>query len=120
MLIKKIHEQVLLAQGQEKCETVTLFRLKKIRNFETALTKTIEVLKRIRAWRWTGDNGKLCLNVKYGANTLELSKGKYAIELSSADELIRTLNLVKDAVEFGELDSQIKTAAGIIKSGFKH
>lgn len=117
-LLKKLHEQIQLAEAQQAGDTYTAKRLKNVRDSETGLTKTVEVNKRVRAWWWIGDDGKLCLNVKYGANTVELSKGKYAIALASASDIVPALNTLKEAVEAGELDSQIEAVAGVVKSGF--
>ena len=117
-LVKKLYEQIQLAQAQEAGETYTAKRLKNVRDAETGLTKTVEVPKRVRQWWWTGDSGKLCLNVKYGSNTIELSKGKFAIELASASDIVPVLNTLKDAAEAGELDNQIEAVAGVVKSGF--
>ena len=50
---------------------------------------------------------------------LELAKGKSAIEVASAAELIGTLELVRKAVNDGELDAQIDTASGAVRAGFK-
>lgn len=117
-LLKKLHEQIQLAEAQQAGDTYTAKRLKNVRDAETGLTKTIEVNKRVRAWWWIGDDGKLCLNVKYGSNTVELGKGKYAIALASASDIVPVLNTLKEAVEAGELDSQIEAVAGVVKSGF--
>ena len=117
-LVKKLHEQIQLAEAQQTGETFAAKRLKNVRNAETGLTTTVEVAKRVRAWWWTGESGKLCLNVKYGSNTLELGKGKFAIELGSAAELVPVLSTLKEAAEAGELDSQIEAVAGVVKSGF--
>lgn len=117
-LVKKLFEQIQLAEAQQAGENYTVKRLKNVRDAETGLTKIVEVPKRVRAWWWTGDNGKLCLNVKYGSNTIELSKGKFAIELASPAEIVPVLNTLKEAAEAGELDSQIEAVAGVVKSGF--
>ncbi len=117
-LVKKLYEQIQLAEAQQAGETFTAKRLKNVRDSETGLTKAVEVTKRVRAWWWTADNGKLCLNVKYGSNTLELGKGKFAIELGSLADLVPVLSTLKDATEAGELDSQIEAVAGVVKSGF--
>ncbi len=117
-LLKKLHEQIQLAEAQQSGQTFTAKRLRIVRDAETGLTKTVEVAKRVRAWWWVGEGGKLCLNVKYGANTVELSKGKYAIALASADDIVPVLATLKVAIEAGELDSQIEAVAGVVKSGF--
>ncbi len=50
---------------------------------------------------------------------LELAKGKSAIEVATAAELISTLELIRKAVSDGELDTQIDTASGAVRAGFK-
>ena len=56
--------------------------------------------------------------MRYGSKTLEIAQGKTAIELDKPDELIHTLEMIKTAVEAGELDAQIERAAGLLKEGF--
>jgi TRAP-type mannitol/chloroaromatic compound transport system substrate-binding protein len=56
--------------------------------------------------------------VRYGSKVLELAKGKYAVEVSAGTELVPTLQVIKSAVESGELDSAIDFAANKLRSGF--
>ena len=44
------------------------------------------------------------LDVRYGNRRLELEPGKPTIEVGSADNLLSTLQVVKEAVAVGELD----------------
>jgi len=67
---------------------------------------------------WAGDNGKIALTVRYGAKVLELVKNKNAIEVASASELVKTLELVKTATAAGELDDAIAAASAKLRSGF--
>ena len=57
--------------------------------------------------------------MRYGAKVIELAKGKNAVELASKADLIITLETLKEAVLAGELDAQIETASGAIRSKFK-
>ena len=66
---------------------------------------------------WHKEN-MINLAVRYGSKTLELSKGKNAIELSTGDELIATISLLKDAVLAGELDDAISKASDKLRAGF--
>lgn len=118
-LIKKIHEQLQLAEANQSGVTFAPTRIKYIRDAETGLTRAVAVPKRVRAWWWMSDSGRMCLNVKYGSNTLELSKGKFAVEIDSPESLVDVLVKLKDATEAGELDAQIEAAAGVLKSGFR-
>ena len=47
-----------------------------------------------------------------------LAKGKSAIEMATAADLVPTLELIKRAVEAGELDTQIDAAALKLRDGF--
>ena len=49
---------------------------------------------------------------------VEISKGKSAIEVTTGDDLINALVLVKKAVEAGELDAQIENASIKLREGF--
>jgi hypothetical protein len=59
------------------------------------------------------------LSVRYGSKPLELAKGKNAIELSQASEIVPTLELIKSAVVAGELDEAIAAASNKLREGFK-
>ena len=61
---------------------------------------------------------KINLSVRYGSKTLELAKGKNAIELGTQDELIETLALLQQVVIGGELDEAINNASEKLKAGF--
>ena len=54
-----------------------------------------------------------------GAKVLELAKGKGAVEVTSPEELINTLETIKAAVEAGELDGQIEAASQSLSAGFQ-
>jgi hypothetical protein len=48
-----------------------------------------------------------------------LAQGKNAVEVANTDELLQTLGLIKEAVNAGELDEAISSAADKLRSGFK-
>jgi hypothetical protein len=82
------------------------------------LRRSVELPKRVRAWWWNVDNGKIALNVRYGAKVVEIAKGKSTIEVAAQTDLIPTLELLKRAVEAGELDTQIESASNKLREGF--
>jgi hypothetical protein len=49
---------------------------------------------------------------------VELAKGKSTIEVTTPTDLIPTLELIKRAVEAGELDKEIETASIKLREGF--
>ena len=107
---KKLWEQIQLAQAHLAGKQFTTTRFQTVRD-EDGVRRSVEVPKRVRAWWWNSDNGKIALNVRYGARVVELAKGKSTIEVAAPTDLIPTLELIKKAVEAGELDTQIETAS---------
>lgn len=112
-------EQIQLARSQFLNEPFHLTKMKTVKNIDTGLSETIAVNKRIRPWWFNSSTGSLCVTIKYGTKVIELAKGKPSIELPNQEELISTLELVKKAVEAGELDQQIDQASGALRSNFK-
>jgi hypothetical protein len=49
---------------------------------------------------------------------LELSRGKFAIEVASEKELVPTLEALKTIAASGELDAQIEAASIKLREGF--
>ena len=116
-LASKLDEQIALCNAQKEGLVYAPKRLKTIKN-DNGERVTIEATKRVKQWFWTTSNGKIHLALRYGSKTLEFSKGKNAIELSTGDELIATLGLLKEAVIAGELDEAISNASDKLRSGF--
>lgn len=116
-LAQKIEEQLQLAQAQKEGRLYAPKRIKNVTN-EAGERVSVESVKRIKEWYWTTSNNKINLSVRYGSKTLELSKGKNAIELSTGDELLATLASLKEAVIAGELDEAINLASDKLRAGF--
>jgi hypothetical protein len=117
-LAAKIDEQIQLTAAKMNGEPYAPTRRKKIVNPATGETTQIDAPRRIKAWWWTGDNGRLLLTIRYGAKVLEWSKHKNAIELSDLSAVVDALTLIKQAVLQGELDAQITAASGQCRKGF--
>lgn len=117
-LVKRLWEQMELARAQQAGTHFAPIKFRTIADTETGFRKQVEVTKRVKQWWFTADNGKLVMNVRYGARVIELAKGKSSIEIGSTDQLLPTLDLIKQAVEAGELDAQIEAAANKLRDGF--
>ncbi len=118
-LSRKLFEQIELAKAQRDGRVYAPTRMRRYKDAETGIAQMIETPKRIKAWWWTGQDGKLCLTVFYGSRALSFGKGRSAIEVGSNDQLLTTLEAVKRAVEAGELDAEIEAASGALKANFK-
>ncbi len=116
-LAAKIEEQLQLATAQKEGRLYAPKRIKTVTN-ELGERVAVETTKRVKEWYWTTPANKINLSVRYGSKTLELSKGKNAIELTSGEELLSTLSMLKEAVIAGELDDAITNASDNLRAGF--
>jgi hypothetical protein len=117
-LSNKLWEQIQLAKSQIDGAPFVVKKFRTVKDKETGLRKSVEVPKRIREWWFKNELGKVCFSVKYGTRLLELAKGKHSVEVGNAAELVKALELVKHAVEVGELDTQIELVSGAVRKGF--
>jgi len=117
-LLLRLAEQMDLAKAQQAGEVFSATKLRTVKDADTGANKQIVTSKRVKPWWFVCENGKLALGVRYGARLLELGKGKFAIEIASHKELLPTMELIKTAVQDGELDAAIDAAANKLKAGF--
>jgi hypothetical protein len=117
-LSKRLWEQIQLAKAQQSGTEFSPIKFRSHLDKETGLRRQVETTKRVKPWWFTADNGKLAMNVRYGARMIELAKGKSTVEIVNMDQLVPTLELIKRAVEEGELDAQIEVAAIKLREGF--
>lgn len=117
-LALRLWEQEQLALAHSTGSQYSPVKLRTVTDADTGARKQIETHKRVKPWWFTADNGKLSLSVKYGVATLELAKGKFAVEVAGDKELAPTLSALRGAVLAGELDTAIDTAARALKSNF--
>ena len=114
----RLWEQIQLATAQQTGTEFAPVRTRSYKDTETGIRKQITAAKRVNQWWFTADNGKLLVNVRYGTHLIELAKGKTAVEVASTADLVPTLELIKQAVEAGELDAQIAVASEKLRDGF--
>ena len=117
-LSNQLWQQIQLATAKSRGEPYVPMRTRTLVNKETGERRTVEQPKRIKPWWFTDADGVLCLQVRYGAKVVELHKGKNAIALASDEELIPTLNLIKQAVEGGEFDKELETKSASLRLNF--
>lgn len=71
-----------------------------------------------KSCRRPNEDGKIYLQIKYGKTALELSKGKFAIQCHSLDEVSSNLAIVETLVHKGEFDALLTTLSKEIRSRF--
>jgi hypothetical protein len=118
-LSAKLWEQMRLAQSQIDGHPFVVTKFRSFTDKETGLRKQKEVPKRLKPWWFVNNEGKVCFSVRYGSYTLELAEGKRSVQVNSGAELVKAFELLKKAVEAGELDEQIEKASKTLSSSFK-
>jgi hypothetical protein len=109
-----------LARASAEGKTYAPVRLRNVKDKLTGERKTLEAAKRVKQWWFVAENGRVCLQVRYGTRVLELARGKNSIEVGSGTELLAVLETVKKCVENGELDTQIEAASAAVRERFAH
>jgi hypothetical protein len=117
-LANQLWEQIELARASAEGKTFAPIRMRNVKDKLTGERRTVEAAKRIKQWWFVAENGRVCLQVRYGTRVLELAKGKNSIEVGSGTELLSVLETVKKSVELGELDTQIEAASAAVRDRF--
>jgi hypothetical protein len=117
-LSSKLDEQIQLAKAQQSGAEFSPVKIRTVKDEATGESRKVEVPKKLKPWWWTGENGKLCITVRYGARTLEIVEGKNAIETDSIADVITSLQVIRTAVDAGELDTRIEAVTKKVKDGF--
>ena len=116
-MLKAIGEQIAIAKAVQAGAQPIITKLRSVTT-ETGERTLVETNKRVKQWWFATDNGKLAINLRYGARMLELAKGKFAIEIASAKELVPMLEALKTIAAAGELDAAIEAASVKLREGF--
>ena len=119
-LSNKLHEQIQLAKAQQSGGEFAPTKVRTVRDEVTGESRKVESPRKLKPWWWPSDGGKLCITVRYGARTLEVVDGKNAIETDNIAGVITTLQILKTAVDAGELDSRIDAVMGQGKDSDKN
>lgn len=105
-LIEKLDEQQAMAQAMLDGQAYEAYKDKKVKDPETGERKTVRTRKSVRPW-YFDDNEHYYFEIKVGLKTLELEKGKAAIDVGKKEDLPTVISTIIKAVESGELDAQI-------------
>ena len=92
--------------------------LKSIRRQQTMVQSYKAGEKTQRTWFWMNEEGKIYLQIKYGKLSLELSKGKFAIQCGSLDDVASNHQIVETLVNKGEFDAMLTSVSKEIRSKF--
>ena len=102
--------QIEAAKAMLNGETFIRKAMRWVKDPETGERVRKELPVRFRPWYWKDEQGSYMLDVRYGNKRLELKPKKPAIEVGTAENLLPTLETLREAVNAGELDKILKEA----------
>ena len=108
-LIRKLEEQKALAEAKLGGDPYHRMRWVNIVNHEG---EPIRIQRQVRIKQWWCKNatGNVLMTLRYGSKSLAISKGMNAIEVGKLEELPTTIQTIIQAVDDGELDSELANA----------
>ena len=105
-LIERLDEQLAMAQCMLAGEAFEAFKEKVVKHPETGERQTIRKRKAVRPWYYDSNN-HYYFEIKVGLKSMELDKGKTAIDVGPKENLLEVISTIIKAVEKGELDTHI-------------
>ncbi len=116
-MLEALDLQMEAAKATLNGETYIRRAMRWVDDPETGERVRKEVPVRSRTWFWKDEQGNYMLEVRYGNRRLELKPKKSTIEVGEVENLMPTLETLRDAVNAGELDKLLKEAKSSRKFG---
>jgi hypothetical protein len=99
-LISRVHIQIRI--------------LEKYKNGETISREE----RRLPKWWWS-ENGTYFVAIFYTRKPIELSKGKWAVQVKDLDGVVAALRVLSKSIEDGQFDAAIETMATKVRQNFE-
>ena len=103
-MLEGIDLQISAAKAMLNGETFIRRAPRWIEDPETGDRVRKDMPVRFRPWYWKDEQGNYMLEIRYANKRIELKPKKTAIEVGNPRHLVLTLELLRDAVNAGELD----------------
>ncbi len=116
-MLEALDLQIEAAKAMLNGETYIRKVMRWVDDPETGERVRKEVPVRFRTWYWKDEKGNYMLDVRYGNKRLEIKPKKPAIEIGEGENLVPTLETLREAVNAGELDKLLKEAKSSRKFG---
>lgn len=117
-MVGRLKEQIELAQATLEQRPYIKQRVRSVKD-ELGNRSSVATQVRVKQWWFEQENGKFALFIRYGSKVIPLSAKSNAVECGSVKDVVTALQVVKSAVEAGELDAQIAAASDRLREGFK-
>jgi len=107
--LQKLEQQIETAEAEARDE-VFMEEIKRwVRNEETGAKNLITQTKPVRKWWWQNQRGAWMISLRDGNRLIPLTEDKTSVEVGSLEQMVSSLQTLRDAVIAGELDQQLET-----------
>ncbi len=110
MLREKLMEQREMVEAELQGKQLVKTTTKYIPNKVTGELIQQEVPRQLRKWYWKEPDGTVCIHLLYGSIKLPINGENTTIEIKSLDELPKTIGVLMEAIDAGELDDALLAA----------
>ncbi|MEP1207825.1 MAG: hypothetical protein ABJM29_13030 [Rhizobiaceae bacterium] len=108
-LLGKLDQQIQAAQAEARDEEFVEEIRRWVNDDETGQRKPISFDRPVRKWWWQNQHGVWMISLRDGNRIVPLGKNQSSVEVGSIDQMVQTLETLRDAVAAGELDPQLET-----------
>jgi len=108
-LLGKLDQQVEAAEAEARDEEFMEEIKRWVRDEETGDKSLVTKQRPVRKWWWQNQHGVWMISLRDGNRVLPLGEDKTSVEVGSMEEIVSTLQTLREAVIAGELDQQLET-----------
>ncbi|MEP1208434.1 MAG: hypothetical protein ABJM29_10600 [Rhizobiaceae bacterium] len=107
-LLGKLDQQIEAAEAEARDEEFVEEVRRWVRDEQTGDRKPIAFNRPVKKWWWQDQHGALMISLRDGNRIIPPGKDQSSVQVGAADQLVPTLNTLRDAVVAGELDKQLE------------
>ena len=107
-LLRKLEQQIEVAEAEARDEEFLEEIKRWVRNEETGEKSLITQNKPVRKWWWQNQHGAWMISLRDGNRLIPLTKNKTSVEVGGLEQMVSSLQTLRDAVIAGELDQQLE------------
>lgn len=107
-LLRRLDQQIEGAQAELRDEQFMEEIKRWVRNDETGDKTLITTERPVKKWWWKNQHGALMISLRDGNRLIPLGGDNSSVEVGAIEQLVTTLETIREAVIAGELDSQLE------------
>lgn len=107
-LLNRIEQQINAAEAELLDEQFMEEIKRWVRNEETGDKALITTERPVRKWWWKNQHGAWMISLRDGNRLIPLGDDNTSVEVGAIEQMVTTLETLRDAVIAGELDGQLE------------